>query len=246
MLSKDKMPQLDRTTQTAKRMKAFSNPSIWRQRTMEADMVVQRSLFHSSSSTEPTDRKDIPSCGCQDRHSWWGFVIQNRQTTTTVHVLRSGIMARKNSPDSSKATHRTKKTSPVKEEDCDSNCVSRRNMNTNVWWYQRNDGRRVDVGSKTAPKHTLGMNLWNGSRRIVQAMRSQIYLIVMLKSVLTSAWNDISINIIQSATSPWISRLEKCVAARGGHFEQLWVSSNKISSFDSFVNSIHLIIQNSW
>ena len=53
----------------------------------------------------------------------------------------------------------------------------------------------------------------------VQLQRREINDIQFLKDVLTNAWNDISLDIIQKATQSWLDRLRRCSAVDGKHFE---------------------------
>lgn len=91
-----------------------------------------------------------------------------------------------------------------------------------VAWLQENTPNLItppEWPSKSPDLNVMDYSIWSLLLSEVQSQRSQINSIEMLKDVLTEAWNNISLEIIQSATSAWTRRLHRCVAANGGHFE---------------------------
>ena len=96
--------------------------------------------------------------------------------------------------------------------------------NETIAWLRRNTPDLIlpsDWPSKSPDLNVMDFCVWSLLLSRLQSVRSEVTSIEMLKDVLTSAWNDIPIETIRSATSAWVSRLRRCVSAHGGHFEHL-------------------------
>lgn len=78
-----------------------------------------------------------------------------------------------------------------------------------------------DWPPKSPDLNVMDYYVWSVLLSAVQEHRREINTIDQLKQVLTNAWNSIPQSTVKKATAAWITRLNNCYAAEGGHFEYL-------------------------
>lgn len=75
--------------------------------------------------------------------------------------------------------------------------------------------------SKSPDLNVMDYSLWGILLAGLAHKRREIDSMEKLKAILTEAWNNIPMDIIQRATASWIPRLRACIHNGGGHFEHL-------------------------
>lgn len=78
-----------------------------------------------------------------------------------------------------------------------------------------------DWPAKSPDLNVMDYCVWSLLLAALQNHRHELDTIDQLKDVLLNAWNSIPQTTIQSATGAWVSRLRRCHAANGRHFEHL-------------------------
>ena len=197
-------------------------------------------IYRAVSAKTDIEEKDLlaevdrqqPSIMCYGAVSWYG--------KTELRFVEGYAPAQDHLPPSKKKKKTVNQT-VYREEMCSLMFADINRVMTHTWtwqqdgakahtatetvrWLQRNAPDLIvpsDWPSKSPDLNVMDFCIWSLLLSRLQTVRGEINSIEMLKTVLTEAWNDISLDTIRTATSAWIPRLRRCVAAHGSHFEHL-------------------------